>query len=176
MRRRNPILLAALALAVAACEPAPEPGADEPAAGTETQEQDGPIALVPINRSGVTGFLHLERDDDEMEIRVDVEGLQPGQPYAVDLHDGRCAADGALVLPLGEAVGSQQGVGRVDREIPVEQLEPGRALFLQVTEADGQVVACADLDGSTVSPLTERDTAAERAARDLRARESLEKH
>ena len=175
MRPKLPILAILIGLAAAACEPDPQPGSGD-APAEEPAAEDATVPILSINRSGVTGTARIEREDDETEIRVELAGLEMGQRYVVDLHDGRCAADGALLVPVGEAVGSQQGVGRVDREIPAEQLDPTTTVFVQITGPDGQVVACADLDGDTETPLTERDTAAERRARELRARDGIEKH
>lgn len=157
MSRTTLSVAAMLVVGALACQPAGEASDPERAADATAPEGE-PITLASVNRSGIRGQVRMEREGDEVEVRVDLEGLSPGSPYAVHLLEGRCAEEGQITVALGDAVGSQGGVGRVSKEFPSQQLPSGRSYFVQVHDPEGNALACGDLDSSTAADTTAQDT------------------
>lgn len=152
-------LAATLLLAIGCEAPDREAAADGRPVG------DAAAELAPVNQSGVTGSVRAEHGDDEAEVTVELAGLQPSATYGVHVHTGRCAAGGPVAAPLGDVSAGSDGTARLTAEVAGSQLGPDDPAFIQVEDASGSAVACADLPGHDrgEQPLTDRlgeDTAA----------------
>lgn len=146
-------LLAAL-LPITACdvEPDPEPAPGEQEAVVEPRTAEaGADRVIPVERSGVRGSAGLERDGQDAVIRLRLEGLEPGASYSAAVHEGRCAAGGALTLPIGRITAAADSAGSTRMRVSADQL-PEAELFIQVYGPGDRPVACADIAADDNGP------------------------
>ncbi len=131
---------------------APASGADrgaDTAAAVEPDREGAPLSA--INRSTVQGTAAVVRESGEAEVRLDVQGLEPGLRYSAHVHEGRCATGGPIRLPLGRVTADEDGAGALRMRVAGDRL-PGSGLFVQVHAPTGEPVACADVDGPESTP------------------------
>lgn len=147
----------ALAVLAAACDAPERARTEAEAEGTAALAETGEAEeeLIPINQSGVRGSARVTRDDDEAVVAVRVGGLRPGERYAANVHQGRCAAGGALILPLGRLTAGQDSVASSRMRVSGASLPEGTDLFVQVYGPDDRPVACADVAGGDEPPVTD---------------------
>lgn len=107
--------------------------------------------LSSVNRSDVRGTAGVDRDGDDAVVRLDVEGLEPGQRYSAHVHEGRCATGGPIRLPLGRITADEGGSGGVRMRVAGNRL-PDAGLFVQIHAPSGEPVACADVNGPGATP------------------------
>ncbi len=69
--------------------------------------------LQALNDSGVSGTVSLTLKGDELKLDMDVEGLEPGQPHAIQIHGFR-EGDRASSCPSAEA--DMDGNGTIGME------------------------------------------------------------
>lgn len=155
---RFAVPLLAGALALAGCEAGEEPALDdahaEEAGAVDSVEALAPTpgALTPINRSGIRGRAELTPEGDGFLLFVEAEGLEPGTRYTAHVHEGRCAAGGAIRLPLGRVMATDQGTGSIRMRVEEDRIPLEEELFVQLHAPDDRPVACANLDRGTASP------------------------
>lgn len=113
--------------------------------------------FAPVNRSDITGTVQLEEEDDQATITVALVGLEAGVEYPVHVHTGRCAAGGAVAVPLGQVTGEEDGRGQLTTRVALTALQGDQHVFVQAHGPSGGAVACADLGGGDGgAALTER--------------------
>lgn len=122
-------------------------GADDTAPGDRAGDPDAAIELAPVDRSGVTGTVRADHGDEETRVALTLDGLTAGGAYEAHIHSGRCAAGGPVAAPIGSVTAEQDGTARLTREVSSSRLDPDQPAFVQVHDAAGEAVACADLPG-----------------------------
>lgn len=163
-RNRHVAIAGLLALfTLAACEAGEE--TEQPAGmqreDIRTAELDaGARELAPIDHSGVTGTVRADRDEEDVTITLTVQGLQSGVEYSAHVHEGRCAAGGPVVLPLGDLNVTEEGEGRARLRTGADRLPADDQAFVQVHGSGGRPVACADLGDAPGETLPLPDAAA----------------
>lgn len=149
---RFAVPLLAATLALTACEAGEAPATDdaerEEAGAVDSVEALAPTpgALTPINRSGIRGRAEVTPEGDGFLLLVEAEGLEPGTRYTAHLHDGRCADGGAIRLPLGRVMATDQGTGSIRMQVDADRIPVEEELFVQIHGPDDRPVACANLD------------------------------
>lgn len=149
MTRNRQVAIAGLIalFAVAGCEAGQETEqpAGEPEDVRAAEIEAGARELAPIDHSGVTGTVRADRDDENVTITLTVQGLQSGVEYSAHVHQGRCAAGGPVVLPLGDLNVTEAGEGRARLRTGADRIPADSDAFVQVHGSGGRPVACVDL-------------------------------
>lgn len=148
MLKRFAVPVMAGTIVLAACDTGEEqssvdtPVEDSLAAATAPT----PGVLASINRSGVRGTARLTREDDDVIVVVEAEGLEPGSRYDAQLHEGVCADGGPAVLPLGRITGGDDGNGSLRFRAASDRLSGEETVFVQIDAAGDSAVACANVE------------------------------
>lgn len=149
----RPLALATACLIALGCEAGEAPVSGDASAVAE----DASAEFAPVNRSGVTGTVTADHDEEEATVTVELAGLEPGATYPVHIHTGRCAAGGPVAAPLGRITARPDSTGRLNTRVTAAQMGDQPA-FVQAHDESGSAVSCADLPGHDreADPLTER--------------------
>ncbi|HUG41119.1 MAG TPA: hypothetical protein VMM12_11570 [Longimicrobiales bacterium] len=137
------------------------PACEAPAPGDGAADADASADFAPVDRSGVTGTVRAEHEEDEAAVTVELAGLQPGTVYTVHIHTGRCSAGGLVAATLGDVTAGSDGTGRLSATVAGSPLGPDSPAFVQALDAAGDPVACADLPGHSEQPGIETDSFAD---------------
>lgn len=149
LRFRQLVLATALVAFGGACDAPADRPADDDDAVAEAAEG---VELVPINRSDVRGLVRIEPSGDEVVAELSLDGIDPDQRYYANLHQGSCAAGGALVLTLGRIRAGSEGTGSTRVLLDPGQVPDGQDLFVQVYDQQDGAVACADVVSVPTDP------------------------
>lgn len=143
----------AAVLLVLGCDAGDAPLSEDTPAVTN----DASVEFAPVNRSGITGTVTADHDDEHATVTVELAGLEPGATYPVHIHTGRCAAGGPVAAPLGRITARADSTGRLNARVTDAQMGDEPA-FVQAHDPSGAAVSCADLPGheAEAEPLTER--------------------
>lgn len=149
----RPLTLATASLIALGCDAGDAPLAEDDAVVAE----DASVEFAPVNRSGITGTVTADHDEEQATVTIELTGLEPGATYPVHLHTGRCAAGGPVAAPLGRITAGADSTGRLNARVTAGQMGDQPA-FVQAHDATGAAVSCADLPGHAreEDPLTER--------------------
>lgn len=142
----QPILPRTLAVAMAALITLGCDAGEVPPAGDTAVAEDASVEFAPVDRSGITGTVSADHDDEETTVTVELSGLEPGVVYPVHIHSGRCSAGGPVAAPLGRVTARGDSTGRLNARVTHAQMGDDPA-FVQAHDASGAAVSCADLPG-----------------------------
>lgn len=132
MRRYG--LLLALPLVLAACAADEDAEVDTMAMDTATAPpmgdgMDGGMAgmggmattvtMAALAESGVTGEATLTPSGQQTEVMVRLMGLEPNSTHPGHIHQGTCAAPGAVVAPLQDITADATGAGTMTTTVPL---------------------------------------------------------
>jgi hypothetical protein len=124
-------LLLALPLVLAACAADEEAEVDTMEMDTATAPMAAPpmeagmgamattVTLAAVGESGVTGEATLTPSGDQTEVMVRLMGLEPNSTHPGHIHQGTCAAPGAVVAPLQDITADATGAGTMTTTVPV---------------------------------------------------------
>ena len=132
---------------------------DAPPAEDTAVAEDASVEFASVDRSGITGTVSADHDDEEATVTVELSGLEPGAVYPVHIHTGRCSAGGPVAAPLGRITARGDSTGRLNARVTQAQMGDEPA-FVQAHDPSGAAVACADLAGHAQgdTPMSERAT------------------
>lgn len=99
------------------------------------------VEIASRDASGASGEADLRRSGGSWRVEIEMTGLDAGQDYAADLHQGTCASGGGSVARVGAFTAADGGVTGA---VPAGAIVSGQPYSIQVT-AGGTVTACGDL-------------------------------
>ena len=151
--RWNRLLALALVLPLAACAGEEEPEVDVEGDALETEPappatgdmgagmEPMTISIEPLNDSGVTGEVTATHRMDSVTVEVMLTGAPEGSLPA-HVHSGTCDNVGGVLAPLTRLEG-----GSSTTTLAASQVGENQEAVVQVHDASGQPIACADLRG-----------------------------
>jgi hypothetical protein len=77
------------------------------------------VAMAAVGESGVTGEATLTPSGAQTEVMVRLMGLEPNSTHPGHIHQGTCAAPGAVVAPLQDITADATGAGTMTTTVPV---------------------------------------------------------
>jgi hypothetical protein len=159
--RYSAAVVAALALAACGGDAAEEefPDVPPPAAETPAPTPD-PMAETPAGMSatlnategsGISGTAMIEHAGDDVQVRLDVTGLQAGTTYTGHLHRGTCSEDRGEVTSI-ESFTVTEDRGEATATIARSSLDAAeQQYFVEIHSAEDTVVACGDLPAGALA-------------------------
>lgn len=123
-----------------------EAAAEEMAEETPAMPEATSIALETLNESGITGTATATHEGASVVIDVQVEGATADGTLPAHIHEGDCATGGGVLVPLN-SVEVTDGTGSSSTTLEAAQVPADQAAYVQVHAADGQPVACGNLQG-----------------------------
>ncbi|MEJ2217022.1 MAG: hypothetical protein P8099_10445 [Gemmatimonadota bacterium] len=129
----------------AATQPAAQPSAPSQAA-SDSASMGTQVQMTPLNNSGVNGTLTLTPKGDSLVVAVNVNGLPDGAgAYPSHMHQGTCAAPGAVAQPLNDVQADSAGVGQATTTVAMSVLQQGQQHLVMVHRKDGTMASCAEI-------------------------------
>lgn len=127
-----------------AAEPAEMPA---PAPSDAVTPEVGPSAPVVTqleakNNSGITGDVTATHTASDVTVQISLSGATEGATYPAHIHTGTCASGGPVAVDLTTVSGGQSSTTVENSKLPADQ-----PAFVQVHDANGNPVACSDLQG-----------------------------
>ena len=120
--------------------------------GTEQHQMamaPGAVMLMAKNNSGITGSFTTQSVGDSTSFTVTLHGGAPGTSYPTHVHDGNCAAPGAMIQPLASVTVGPDSTGTSTSTVATSVLTAARkangALLVQSHLPDGTPAACGEV-------------------------------
>ncbi len=130
-------------------------GEDQNKKGTQSEEERVKLNLSSQNNSGIAGTATLENSDGKVKVTLKLAGVSTGvvgllgislgAAHPAHIHQGSCAALGAVKYPLASTV---DGKSETIINVTLSDLKAGLPLAVNVhksSEEIGVYVACADI-------------------------------
>jgi hypothetical protein len=127
-----------------AAEPAEMPA---PAPSDAVTPDVGPSAPVVTqleakDNSGITGEVTATHTANDVTVQISLSGATEGATYPAHIHTGTCASGGPVAVELTTVSAGQSTTTVENSKLPADQ-----SAFVQVHNANGNPVACSDLQG-----------------------------
>jgi hypothetical protein len=98
------------------------------------------VELSARANSGVLGAADLRPSGDSTRIEIELTEFEADTSYSAYLENGPCGADQGHAASLGTLV-----EGEIATTVPAGTISDGASYSIEITDADGNTVACGDL-------------------------------
>lgn len=137
------------AVAFVACSKPKQQTQQAAAAPAATAPAPVSVALASKPHSKVTGTVTLTTKGDSTEVMVELKGGRNGTTYPSHIHEGTCAKEGKVVVPLNSVKVGADGSGSSTTMVPTSTLDSARtqygSLFEQSHFPNMTPAACGDI-------------------------------